>query len=102
MATRPDTKQIILDNRFFLPPGVIDVRAQGEEDGESNYIIGDQMVEGPILSDPEATIPMPPSSYKIVEQRVRTTSDGRSVVDITLEFPDVVGVDNIDVRITKA
>jgi hypothetical protein len=102
MANAPDNKQIILDNRFFVPAGVIDVRAKGAEDGESNYIIGDQMVEGPILSNPVATIPMPPSSYQIVEQHVRITSDGRAVVDVMLEFPDIDGVETIDVRITKA
>lgn len=94
-------KQIILDNRFFLPPGVIDVRNAGEENGEGYYDPIDQQVEGPIFNTPESPIPMPPTSYAIVEQRVRISSDGRAVVDVLIEFPDIDGVETIDVRITK-
>ena len=99
---KEENKQIILDNRFFVPPGVIDVRAAGAEDGETFYDATDIAVEGPTLSYPEATLPMPPSSYAIAEQRVRIASDGRAVVDVLLEFPDIAGVETIDVRITKA
>lgn len=101
MAKEPD-KQIILDNRFFLPPGVIDVRDAGSENAELLYDPSDLAAEGPILDTPESTVPMPPSSFTIVEQRVRIGSDGRAVVDVTLEFADVPGVDSIEVRITKA
>lgn len=101
MAKEVD-KQLILDNRFFVPPGVIDVRQAGEEDGEGYYDPIDLMVEGPILETPVSVVPMPPTSYEIVEQRVRITSDGRAVVDVTVEFPSVDGVETIDVRITKA
>jgi hypothetical protein len=95
-------KQTLLDNRFFLPPGIVDVRAAGEENGEGYYDTPDVAVEGPILSDPNSAVPMPPTSYKIVEQRVRISSDGRAVVDVYLEFPDVAGIETIDVRVTKA
>ena len=45
--------------------------------------------------------PMPPTSYTIVDQRVRIASDGRAIVDAIVDFPDVDGVISIDVRVTK-
>ena len=102
MAKEVD-KQLILDNRFFVPPGVVDVRQAGEENGEGYYTEPtDIAVEGPILDTPASVVPMPPTSYEIVEQRVRISSDGRAVVDVMVEFPDLDGVENIEVRITKA
>lgn len=96
-------KQLILDNRFFVPPGVIDVRAAGDESGDRYYENpSDVAVEGPVLDTPTSNVPMPPSSYQIAEQRVRISSDGRAVVDVWVEFPDINGVDTIDVRVTKA
>lgn len=99
---KEENKQIILDNRFFVPPTVIDVRAAGDTNGAKFYDVTDVAVEAPTLSDPTANIPMPPSSYEIVEQHVRISSDGRAVVDVMLEFPDTPGVETIDVRVTKA
>lgn len=102
MAKEPD-KQIVLDNRFFVPPGVIDVRQAGAEEGDTFYDTPrDIAVEGPVLGNPGDAIPMAPSTYEIVEQRVRHGSDGSARVDVTLEFDDVYGIDTIDVRITKA
>lgn len=96
-------KQIVLDNRFFVPPGVIDVRQAGAEEGDSYYgDPADVAVEGPVLDNPVSIVPMPPTSYEIASQRVRISSDGRAVVDVFLEFPDLTGVETIDVRITKA
>jgi hypothetical protein len=96
------SKQIILDNDFFVPPGLVDVRAAGKEDGEFYYDAATQAVEGPTLETPVSKIPMPPSSYEVVEQHVRISSDGRAVVDVMVEFPDISGVESIDVRVTKA
>lgn len=96
-------KQTILDNRFYVPPGVIDVRARGEEDGDVYYDNPEDVaVDGPVLETPISDVPMPPTSYAIVEQRVRVSTDGHSVVDVMIEFPDVPGIETIDVRITKA
>lgn len=102
MAKEVD-KQLILDNRFFVPPGVIDVRNAGDEDGDRYYVSPEDVaVPGPILETPTSEIPMPPTSYEIAEQRVRIGTDGRAVVDVMLEFPDLIGVETIDVRVTKA
>lgn len=93
-------RDIELDPRFYCPPGIIDVRQANKENGEYYYNPDDIAVEGPVLDYPEAVLPMPPSSYKIVDQRVRIAPDGRAVVDVTVEFPDVQGIYSIDVRVT--
>lgn len=94
-------RDIEIDPRFFCPPGVIDVRQANKENGEFYYDEETLAVEGPVLEYPESVLPMPPSSYEIVEQRVRIAPDGRAVVDVTVEFPDIAGVYSIDVRVTK-
>lgn len=95
-------KQISLDSHFYVPPGVIDVRpGQVDDDGQGNYDNPqDIAVEGPVAPEPDSP-PMPPTSFQIVEQRVRIASDGHAVVDVLIEVPDVAGVDNIDVRVSK-
>jgi hypothetical protein len=102
MAIRDDNAQVIVDDRFYIPTGIIDVRNAGASDGSDYYGPKDVAVQGPILNTPSANIPMPPTSYSIVEQHVRISSDGRAVVDVYLEFPDVPGVNSVDVRVTKA
>lgn len=101
MAKEPD-KQLILDDRFFLPPGVIDVRSAGEENGVGFYDPEDVAVDGPTLLTAESTIPIAPTSFQVVDQHVRIGSDGRAVVDVTLEFPDLPGVYSIEVGLSKA
>lgn len=94
--------QVIIDGRFFVPKGVVDVRqANSESDSDAYQYVADVMVD-PTPDPSTAIAPMPPTSYSIVEQRVRISSDGSAVVDVTLDFPDVAGVESIDVRITKA
>lgn len=99
---KSNERDISLDPRFSVPPGVIDVRQQGQDNGATYYDSNTLAGEGPILRTPSSTVPMPPSAFSIVEQRVRIGSDGRAVVDVTLEFADVPGINSIDVRVTKA
>lgn len=102
MAQRDDNAQVIIDDRFYIPTGLIDVRSAGSTDGSGYYGPQDVAVQGPTLNTPTAVVPMPPTSYTITEQHVRISSDGRAVVDVYLDFPDVKGVNTIDVRVTKA
>jgi len=90
-----------LDPHFFVPSGVVDVRQQNNENAE--YLYDDSILaeEGPTLETPTSVIPMPPTSYQIASQRVRIASDGRAVVDVYIEFPDVDGIETIDVAVTK-
>lgn len=101
MATDPD-KDIEIDPRFFIPPGLIDVRQSNKQNSEYIYDDSTRAVEGPILETPTSVVPIAPTSYSIVSQRVRTSSDGRAVVDVLVEFPDIPGVQSIDIQITKA
>lgn len=95
--------QTIIDKHFFVPVGAVDVRQQNDSDTEFIYTPADTAQDSnqPILATPTSTVPMPPSSYEIVSQRVRISADGTAVVDVTLQFPDIPGIDHIDVRITK-
>jgi len=100
MATSRD-RDVVLDPHFFVPSGVVDVRQQNNENAE--YLYDDSILaeEGPTLETPTSVIPMPPTSYQIASQRVRIASDGRAVVDVYIEFPDVDGIETIDVAVTK-
>jgi hypothetical protein len=94
-------REIIIDKFFSVPPGVVDVRHANEADGEFNYSSATDVAETPTLSSPGVQIPMTMSSFSITDQTIRMTSDGRSVVDVTFEFPDLPGVININIRETK-
>lgn len=103
MAIQQNVQQII-DSHFFVPVGAVDIRQQNNTDFEFIYTAPDVATDNnaPILDTPTSTVPMPPTSYEIVSQRVRISADGSAVVDVTLQFPDIPGVDHIDVRITKS
>lgn len=94
-------RDIAIDPSFAVPPNVVDVRQLDKENTEFYYDDSTLADEGPTLESEISTIPMPPSTYQILEQRVRIASDGRAVVDVILEFPEIEGVQNIDVGVTK-
>lgn len=102
MATNT-VRDIVVDNLFPIPPGMVDMRYENKEDGEFNYINEDDIADSaPILDAPDSTVPtLPLASFKIVDQTIRITSDGRSVVDVTFEFPDVNGILSVEMRVTK-
>jgi hypothetical protein len=93
-------RDIEIDPLFHVPPNVIDVRQQNKESGDKYYDTSTQAVD-PIISTPTSTIPMPPSSFQVIDQVVRISPDGSSVVDITLEFPDLPSITGIEVHVTK-
>lgn len=94
---------IYIDPRFEKPPNVIDVRDAGMEDGSEYYdFIPPEAVsveENDLVF--ESNIPKPPTSFTLVSQTVRTTSDGSQVVDLILELPDQDGVKEYEIRIAK-
>ena len=93
------TRQIEIDPMFHVPQGVEDVRQQNKIDGQFSYS-SESIAQDPILETPTSVLPMPPTTFTIVDQAVRIGPDGRSVVDVTIEFPDVSGISNIDIRTT--
>lgn len=96
--------QTIIDSHFFVPVGAVDIRQQNAEDYQySAYNPADTASDNnqPTLQTPTSAVPAPPTSFSIVSQRVRISAGGTAVVDVTLEFPDIPGIDHLDVRITK-
>lgn len=100
MATNRD-RDIEIDPRFFVPPGVHDIRQENKQNSEYSYDYQTQAVDGPVLEFPDSVVPMPSGNYQIVEQRVRMTTDGRLVVDVIVDFPDVADIYSVEVSVTK-
>lgn len=102
MATQ-DNPVTIIDSHFFVPVGAVDIRQQNVTDYQYTYTPADTADDNnqPILQTPTSAVPAPPTSFSIVSQRVRISADGTAVVDVTLQFPDIPGIDHLDVRITK-
>lgn len=95
---------IELNPVFAVPPHVIDVRQENSDDSYQNYEGSSDIVgpgDGPVLGTPDAPVPNAPSRYTIVSQTIRTAPDGRSVVDVLIDFPDISDI-NVDVRVTPA
>lgn len=95
-------RDTVVSQHFAVPFGLVDARQANAEEGEYYYDEADIAEEGPVLLTAQSTIPMPPSSYEITEQVVRIAADGRSVVDVYIDFPDVEGIERIEVGITPA
>lgn len=94
------TREIEIDPMFHVPVNVVDVRQQNKVDGQFSYAAGD-VAEGPTVATPTSLVPMVPTTFSIVDQAVRISADGSSVVDVTVEFPDVTGISAVDVQVTK-
>jgi len=99
MAT--NRREILLDEFFSVPPGVVDVRQEAAEDREYLYTPETQPVDVPTIESPTSTIPSPPTSYRIISQTIRTGEDKTKVVDVILVFPEVDGVFDINIRAIK-
>jgi hypothetical protein len=99
-------EEIVIDKHFYVPPFVVDVRREGEEDARYDYNPNGGGTASPgdegTMNPGTGVVLVPPTSYTIVDQTVRIASDGRAVVDVTIEFPDVSGIQSIDVRVTKS
>lgn len=93
-------RDVIIDPRFATPPGVVDVRNQNKEDVSFAYDESTAADEGSIIDSSEYLVPLI-TNFTIVEQMIRMTSDGRSVVDVVIDFPDLDGVSDLNVRIAK-
>jgi len=99
-----DRRDIELDPRFLVPPGVVDIRQENNENSYQVYENSDDVVDatdGPVLEFPNSPIPSAPTGYSIVSQTIRIGDDGTTRVDVLLELPDN-GAFDIDVRFTPA
>lgn len=115
MATVNRNTQI--DPTFFLPPNVIDLRYEDDEDvnrddavdpDSSETVESTPLDSGPEVSPtddilPETTALLPaPDNLTIVSQSVRSPAGGNYVVDVVIEIPDMAGVETFDVQVAKA
>ena len=100
MAKRTATNgKRILDPFFGIPKDVEDwVYDEDALRGEN-----DDALEGDLELD-EVDSPgvlQPPGTLVVVSQDVRTKDNGDKVVDIVIEFEDIEGADDYDIRVTK-
>ena len=102
-------REIIIDPRFPVPPGVIDVRHQNEADASAYYYSEGQegsgegdlvAVELPTLESPQSQIPNAPLTYTIVSQTVKQAEDGTTTVDVVIEFPET-NIFDVEVAYSK-
>jgi hypothetical protein len=116
MADKKD--ETYIDPQFFLPPGVFDIKyAPGNEVNSeenatefSDYDSGDSEVTETANDDdtwasvtPESNSVLPiPDTITIVSQTVKAAAGGGYLVDIVIDVPDLPGVENYDVAVTKA
>lgn len=96
---RDRDRDIEIDPLFVVPPGIVDVRQQYSADASSVY---DEETIAPelILESLDSNLPIP-GTFNIVSQTVRISSDGTSVVDVIIEFPDNDTISDIEMRVTK-
>lgn len=90
---------------FFIPPDVIDFRSQTRDPN------ADEPTEyDPGLDDTDSGVDVPddggidlatPSWMNVVSQTPRSSSDGRTVVDVVIEVEDVLGALTYEVRVTR-
>jgi hypothetical protein len=106
-----------LDPNFFLPPDVIDMRyvELDTEDSRVGYTEDGELV-GYLYDDATtaefeefgqgdtgaSSLLSPPDSVTVLAQEVRVTQDGRFVVDVIIEVPDMQGIISFDQSISKA
>lgn len=115
MANKQE-KDILIDPRFEFPRGIIGVEyskpREEEEFSQTSYsleMLDDETINGePVGSDSDQPSSAPPSfslkapsSFSVVEQKVRISPGGTTVVDVVIEIDDIEGVKEYDTRTTK-
>jgi hypothetical protein len=109
-----------IDPNFFLPPNVFDIRYIDKDDTSEGEDVPElsESDSGPTDIDtidtvtaeddyasalPETTNPLPiPDGLTVVSQTVKAAAGGGYLVDIVVDIPDMPGVENFDVAVTKA
>lgn len=109
-------EKTVIDSRFDIPDGLdafyyADVPDHDATEEEVIILAEDIVVATSVDGTgteytPEvivsSTAPPPPTSIAIISQSVKTSPDGRQVINVVIEVPDVSGVLNYDVRVTAA
>lgn len=116
IVTKPP---IVIPNNFYAPDFLLDVKQEGDTQGDvgdrdaststPTAVLIDPAAEfdAVIVSDTDTGPPVDPAmlatpnTLTVVSQTVRFTADGRSVVDLLIDVEDVQGAVSYDVRVTK-
>jgi hypothetical protein len=89
-----DTKRdIIIDPYFLVPPLLVDAR-QWEDEDASEFADEDTSTVDPTETDSlvdYGSLPPSISSMRVIEQITKITADGRTVVDVVVEFEESSG-----------
>lgn len=115
MADKKD--ETYIDPNFFLPPNVYDLGyvnkdevdleptgfATGADDGVSEEVVVNASEDLSTDTAPESASQLPiPETITVVSQTVKAAAGGGYLVDLIIEIPDMNGVENYDVAVTKA
>ncbi len=101
-------RQVVLDPNFFAPPGVVDINYQTNEDFdtdvENDFFDPEAELSDAIIFDEiSESLDLPvPENITIVSQTVRTRVDGTTTVDVVFEIEDFPGINEYELRVTKA
>jgi hypothetical protein len=115
MSTNTNTTpaKTVIDPNFHIPEG-LESFVYSDEDNPGplpESIAADSDVvevytDAPADEDSEQgdishDAPAIPGEVVVINQKIRTSPDGRQVVDLTLEVDDIDGVVGFDIRVTK-
>jgi hypothetical protein len=94
---------IVVDRRFFVPDGIIDVRYSEDQPSSAGLYddtpLTDTTAGGTIIiADGKL---QPPSEVSIVSQTVRVTADGSLAIDVVLEVTGNTITTTYETRLTK-
>jgi hypothetical protein len=111
MAVSRD-RNIEIDHLFPVPPGIVD--AKQAEESQSAYDVPTEVAdeyggaldptneEGLSVDTNSPSTTPAPTSFTIVSQKVYLGADGTSLTDVVVDFPDVVGIFDVETRASKA
>lgn len=110
--------EVAVDQNFSVPPGTSDIRYRNDEDvvleddtdievdseeSVGNVFLGEEDADSEFEdydADDDLELPIP-DEMEILEQILHISEDGTTSVDVVLLVPDYVGINQIDVRLTK-
>lgn len=99
---------MLIDPRLDVPRGIAGIIYSDPDrdidffqtDNADDLIQSDDIIDGPIPSEPDTDL-RAPSSFSVIEQKVRISPGGQTVVDVIIEIEDVEAIKDYETRITK-
>lgn len=103
MAKRSTTNGKRILNPFFARPSDVEDWIYDEDAlaGESDDAFDSELEEEAEEGPDEEVILKPPAGMKVVSQEIRHKPNGSIVVDVVIEFDEVKGATDYDIRTTK-